>query len=186
MRQRMLDGVPYIADEELGALHTRAAELVSAYNTTLPGERARRHAILGRLLAGIGSDTEIRPPLQVDYGFQVTVGARTFINAGLVALDVSPIVIGDDVQIGPSVQLLTPMHPVDPEPRRAKWESGEPITIEDNVWLGGGAIVCPGVRIGSDTVVGAGAVVVSDLPPGVLAVGNPARVLRRVDGSESI
>ncbi len=96
------------------------------------------------------------------------------------ALDVAPITIGDDVQIGPNVQLLTPTHPVEPEPRRDKWEAAKPITIGDNVWLGGGAIVGPGVSIGENTVVGAGAVVVRNLPANVVAVGNPARVVREI------
>ena len=99
-------------------------------------------------------------------------------NVGLVALDVAPITIGDDVQIGPGVQLLTPTHPVEAEPRRAKWEAAKPIVVGDNVWLGGGAIVLPGVTIGENTVVGAGTVVTKDLPAGVVAVGNPARILR--------
>jgi maltose O-acetyltransferase len=100
------------------------------------------------------------------------------VNFGLVALDVAPIVIGDDVQIGPNVQLLTPTHPVASEPRREKWEAAKPITIESNVWLGGGAIVLAGVTIGENTVVGAGAVVTRDLPRNVVAVGVPARVTR--------
>jgi maltose O-acetyltransferase len=95
-------------------------------------------------------------------------------------LDVAAITIGDDVQIGPNVQLLTATHPLEPQPRRDKWEAAEPITIGDNVWLGGGVIVCPGVSIGADTVVGAGSVVTRDLPAGVVAVGAPARVLREL------
>jgi maltose O-acetyltransferase len=94
---------------------------------------------------------------------------------------VATITIGDDVQIGPGVQLLTSTHPLEPGPRRAKWEAAKPIVIGDNVWLGGGVIVCPGVTIGADTVVGAGSVVVRDLPAGVLAVGSPARVVRHLD-----
>jgi maltose O-acetyltransferase len=97
-----------------------------------------------------------------------------------VALDVASIDIGDDVQIGPNVQLLTPTHPIEPEPRRAKVEGAKPIVIGNNVWLGGGAIVCPGVTIGENTVVGAGAVVTRNLPPNVVAVGNPARVIRSI------
>ena len=128
----------------------------------------------------MGEKTVIRPPLYVDYGVHIRIGARTFANFGLVALDVAEITIGDDVQIGPNVQLLTPVHPVEPEPRRNKLEAGKPITIGDNVWLGGGAIVCPGVTIGENTVVGAGAVVTKDLAANVLAVGNPARVIREM------
>jgi maltose O-acetyltransferase len=94
-------------------------------------------------------------------------------------LDVAPITIGNDVQVGPNDQFLTPTHPLDPEPRREKWESAAPITIGNNVWLGGGVIVCPGVTIGENTVVGAGAIVTKDLPANVVAVGNPARVIRR-------
>ena len=98
----------------------------------------------------------LRPPLRVDYGEHISVGARTFANFGLIALDTNPITIGEDCQIGPNVQLLTPLHPLEPQPRRDKWESAKPIVIGDNVWLGGGVIVCPGVTIGADTVVGAG------------------------------
>ena len=101
-----------------------------------------------------------------------------FANFGLVALDVAPIRIGDDVQIGPNVQLLTPTHPLDPGLRRAKWEAAEPIEIGANAWLGGGAIVLPGVTIGENSVVGAGAVVTRDVPSDVVVVGNPARVIR--------
>jgi maltose O-acetyltransferase len=96
----------------------------------------------------------------------------------VVLLDVATVTIGDDVQIGPNVQLLTATHPLEPGPRRDKWEAAEPIVIGDNVWLGGGVIVCPGVRIGADTVVGAGSVVTRDLPGRVVAVGSPARVIR--------
>ena len=132
------------------------------------------------LLGSFGPGTVIRPPLRCDYGFQTHIGARTFANWGLIALDVGRITIGDDVQIGPNVQLLTATHPIEPEPRRAKWEGSQPITIGNNVWLGGGVIVCPGVSIGENTVVGAGAVVVRDLPANVVAVGNPARVIREL------
>ncbi|GAA0914758.1 sugar O-acetyltransferase [Virgisporangium aurantiacum] len=134
----------------------------------------------GRAAGRGGPDTVIRPPLYVDYGGHLRVGARTFANYGLVALDVAPITIGDDVQIGTNVQLLTPTHPVDPELRRAKWEAARPIVIGDNVWLGSGAIVLAGVTIGANTVVGAGAVVTRDLPANVVAVGNPARVVREI------
>ena len=116
----------------------------------------------------------------MDLGYQTSIGGRTFINAGAVILDVARVAIGEACQIGPNVQILTPTHPLDPDPRRDGWEAAEPITIGDNVWLGGGVIVCPGVTIGTDTVVGAGAVVTKDLPDRVLAVGNPARVIRQL------
>lgn len=182
MRERMLAGEPYLADDpELRAHSLRAMELMERYNSTPARDPARQRAILTELLGAVGDNTDIRPPLRVDYGSNITVGSGCFANFGLIALDVAAITIGDDVQIGPAVQLLTPTHPVDPDLRRAKWEAAEPITIGDNVWLGGGVIVLGGVSIGENTVVGAGAVVTRDLPANVVAVGNPARVVRTLD-----
>lgn len=182
MRSRMLTGDLYLAgDPELEEQSRRALDLMDAYNGTSVRARDERRRLLEELLGSVGEGTEIRPPLYVDYGSHITIGARCFANFGLVALDVAKIIIGDDVQIGPNVQLLTPTHPVEPEPRRAKWEAARPITIGDNVWLGGGAIVLPGVSIGRNTVVGAGAVVARDLPANVVAVGNPARIVRHLD-----
>ena len=181
MRARMLAGEPYLADDpELVEAQAAAMDLLAAYNATTARQVPLRRDLLERLLGAIGDDTVLRPPLYVDYGVHLTIGARSFANVGLVALDVAAISIGDDVQIGPNVQLLTPTHPLEPEPRREKWEAASPITVGDNVWLGGGVIVLPGVTIGADTVVGAGSVVTRDLPAGVLAVGNPARVVRRI------
>jgi maltose O-acetyltransferase len=181
-RERMIAGDLYIADDpELARESLRAAELTKAFNDSSPSDPEARRRILAELLGSLGEGTEIRPPFYCDYGRHTHVGARTFVNYGLVALDVAPIRIGDDVQIGPYVQLLTPTHPLEPKPRRARWEAAEPIAIGDNAWLGGGVIVCPGVTIGADTVVGAGAVVTTDLPPGVLAVGAPARVVRPLE-----
>jgi maltose O-acetyltransferase len=182
MRERMLAGDLYLADDpELGELSSDALDLAAAYNATSARQRGLRRRLLEELLGSIGEGSEIRSPLYVDYGSQIRIGARCFANFGLVAADVAAITIGDDVQIGPNVQLLTPTHPVQPEPRRQKWEAAKPITIGDNVWLGGGAIVLPGVSIGENTVVGAGAVVTRDLPANVVAAGNPARVIRALD-----
>ena len=180
-RERMLAGEPYIADDpELAAMHEWAVGLTQDYNAA-GRSREERQRILPELFSSVGEDTAIRPPLYVDYGTHISIGARCFANYGLVALDVCAITIGDDVQMGPNVQLLTPTHPVEPGPRRDKWEAGAPITIGDNVWLGGGAIVLAGVSIGDDTIVGAGAVVTKDLPANVVAVGNPARVIRDLE-----
>lgn len=180
-RERMLAGEPYLAnDPELVRLSRRAIELCEEYNRTSVTAPADRTRILRELLASVGEGVEIRPPFHCDYGSQIRIGARTFVNFGLVALDVTSITIGDDVQIGPNVQLLTPTHPIDPEERRSKVEAAKPISIGDNAWLGGGVIVCPGVSIGANTVVGAGAVVVRDLPANVVAVGNPARIVRNI------
>lgn len=186
MRERMLAGDLYRADDpELVDLHVRAVDLVEAFNTTPMRDFSCRRKLLTELLGSAAEGVEIRPPLRVDYGCHIHIGARTFANYGLVALDVARITIGSDVQIGTNVQLLTPTHPLDPVMRREKWESGKPITIADNAWIGSGAIVLPGVTIGSNTVVGAGAVVTRDLPANVVALGNPARVVRVLDADRS-
>ncbi|WP_433064984.1 sugar O-acetyltransferase [Dactylosporangium sp. CS-033363] len=184
MRERMLAGDLYRgADPELEAEMRQAMVLTKAFNDSDPTDPARRRELLEQLLGSIGEDVEIRPPLHVDYGSHLHVGARTFVNFGLMALDVATIRIGEDVLMGPNVQLLTPTHPIDPEPRRAKWEAALPITIGDNVWIGGMAVICPGVTIGANSVIGAGAVVTRDIPADVVAVGNPARVVRSVHGT---
>lgn len=181
MRERMLAGDLYIADDpQLAEENSRAQGLAHRYNTMDPTDGDARRAAMEELLGAFGPDSEVRPPFHCDYGFNTTIGARVFVNWNLTCLDVAPVTIGDDVQIGPNVQLLTATHPIDPEPRRAKWEAAQPIVIENNVWLGGGVIVCPGVTIGENTVVGAGAVVTKDLPANVVAVGSPARVIREI------
>ncbi|GAA2076401.1 sugar O-acetyltransferase [Microbacterium hatanonis] len=180
-RERMLAGDLYVADDpENERLHRRGIRLADAYHRAdVAGDPAAR-GILDDLLGTLGEGAHINPPLFVDYGENIHVGARTFVNYNLTALDVAPIVIGEDCQIGPNVQLLTPTHPIDPQPRRDKLEAAQPITIGDNVWLGGGVIVCPGVSIGENSVIGAGSVVTRSIPANVVAVGNPARVIREI------
>jgi maltose O-acetyltransferase len=118
---------------------------------------------------------------QCDYGYLITIGDNSFLNYDAIVMDCAPVTIGNDVSIGPRAQLLTALHPLDDhELRRQRWETAAPITIGDNAWLGGGVIVCAGVTIGANTVVGAGSVVTRDLPDGVLAVGNPCRVVRQL------
>lgn len=179
-RERMLAGEWYNAsDPDLQRRAHRAFRLSEEYRRAwFSGNFVAARGLLTDLVGDLGEEAEVRPPFLVDYGENITIGPRTFANYNLVALDVAPIAIGADVQIGPNVQLLTPIHPLEAEARRDKWEAARPIVIEDNVWLGGGVIVGPGVRIGANTVVGAGSVVLRDLPPGVLAAGNPARVIR--------
>ncbi|MGC5342025.1 sugar O-acetyltransferase [Streptomyces sp. DT171] len=184
-KRRMLAGDWYIPDDpELREDTVRRIALCEAYNAASSASTEERYGILKELLGSVSPDVRIRAPFHCDFGSLISIGPGTFVNFGAVFLDTAPITIGADVQIGPNVQLLTPVHEMDPERRREGWEKGVPVTIGDNVWLGGGVIVCPGVTIGADTVVGAGAVVTKDLPPGVLAVGNPARVIRRLDGGE--
>ncbi len=180
MRERMLAGERYLFDSSLDDDTRRCRLLLQTINAATPDQDDERDAALRDLLGGFGAGSNIRPPLRCEYGYQIHVGERVFANFGLVCLDVARITIGDDTRIGPGVQLLTPTHPLEPGIRREGWESAEPITIGRNVWLGGAVVVCPGVTIGDDTVVGAGSVVTRDLPPGVLAVGNPARVVRSI------
>ncbi|GAA1483936.1 sugar O-acetyltransferase [Brachybacterium fresconis] len=179
-RERMLAGDWYVSDEELGAAQRRAIVLADRYHRAWLADAPEARDLLAELLGGVGAETEVRPPLSVDYGTHVVLGKRTFVNYRLTAADVATITIGDDCQIGPNVQLLTPIHPLEPGPRRDKLERAEPIIIGDNVWLGGGATVLPGVTIGENSVIGASAVVTRDVPANVVAVGNPARVIREL------
>lgn len=180
-KQRMLAGDAYLVDDALLTELRHAHVLADRYAALYAGDPEAAQQVLHELLGFVGNDVVIRPPLYVDYGWNLRVGARSFVNYGLVALDVAPITIGEDVRIGPNVQLLAPTHPLDASARRDGWEGGKPIVIDDNAWIGGGAIVLPGVTIGTHSVVGAGAVVTRDVPPNVLVAGNPARVLRRLD-----
>jgi maltose O-acetyltransferase len=180
-KQRMLGGEPYLADDtELVSDRRRCRLLSEQLNSTSVTAPFAREEILRALLKEIGDDTEIMSPFQCDYGYQVSVGARTFINFGAVILDSAPVRIGDDVQIGPSVQLVTPTHPLDPVERRTRIEWSEPIVIEDGAWLATGVIVCPGVTIGAGAVVGAGSVVTAYMPARHLCFGNPCRAIREV------
>ena len=181
VRRRITAGERYQgSDPVLVADRERAYLLTRRLNDLPTGSDSARREVLAELLGTLGDGASIVPPLRVDYGFNVHLGARSFVNFDAVLLDVAPNTIGADCQIGPRVQLLTAAHPIDPAARATLWEWGEPITLEDGVWLGGGVIVLPGVTIGAGTVVGAGAVVTRDLPADVVAVGNPARVLRAI------
>ncbi|MFC0495882.1 sugar O-acetyltransferase [Streptomyces mutabilis] len=179
--ERMQAGDLYIADDpEIARRQQQAVRLAARYRAAYTEDAEAARPILAELLGSLGAEAHVRPPLYVDYGSNITIGARTFVNYNLTALDVAAVTIGEDCQIGPNVQLLTPTHPLEPGPRRDKLEAALPITIGDNVWLGGGAIVLPGVTIGDNSVIGAGAVVTKDVPAGVVAVGNPARPVRKV------
>ncbi|QBS44256.1 sugar O-acetyltransferase [Nocardia sp. CS682] len=180
MKERMLRGELYRDnDAELVAQRQRAQALCAEFNRSEAGER--RDAVLRELLGKLGEGSWIMPRFQCDYGYLIEIGTNSFLNYDAILLDCAPIVIGDDVSIGPRCQLLTALHPMaDHELRRQRWETAAPIRIGDNVWFGGGVIVCPGVTVGDDTVVGAGSVVTRDLPPRVFAAGNPARVIRQL------
>lgn len=179
-RARMNAGDYYIADEPLHRDYMAALSATHEYERLYVARNPLARFTLANLLGTLGEGVEIRPPFKVDYGFNLHVGAGTFINFGLTALDPAPIRIGENCQIATNVQLLTPLHPLEPTPRRDGLEKALPITIGNNVWLGGGVIVCPGVSIGDNSVIGAGAVVTKDVPPNVVAVGNPARIVRSI------
>jgi len=175
---RLGSGDWYITDESVLALQRERQTVMELYNSSPVADPIRRRELLLDLFGEVGDDVEVRSPVYVDYASNVHIGTGVFVSYGCQFADVARITIGDHAQIGPYVQLLTPTHPLEPQRRRDKWETARPVAIGDNVWLGGGVIVCGGVTIGEDTVVGAGSVVTTDLPPGVLAVGSPARVVR--------
>ena len=176
--ERMSAGAWYITDESVMDLQRERQTLMERYNASPVADPLTRRELLVELMGEVGDQVEVRPPVYVDYGSNVRLGTGVFVNYGCQLADVATITIGDSCQIGPNAQFLTPIHPLEAQRRKDLWETAAPITIGRNVWIGGGVIVCPGVTVGDDTVVGAGAVVTKDLPGGVLAVGNPARVIR--------
>lgn len=174
-KQLMLAGEPYMAsDPELQADQRAAQAWMDRYNTSSADERP---ALLAEGLGAVGRNVTIRAPFHVDYGYNIRVGDGVFMNFGCVILDVVEVTIGAATAIGPGVQILTADHPRDPAVRRTGLESGRPIRIGANVWIGGGAIILPGVTIGDDAIIGAGAVVTRDVAAGATVVGNPARVV---------
>jgi maltose O-acetyltransferase len=178
-REKMLRGELYIAnDPELVIARTRARQLWQRFNASAADDAKRRTDLLRELLGQVGANSWIEPPFYCDYGTRIDLGDSVFVNMNCVFLDPAPIHIGDLTQLGPGVQLLTADNPRDAAARSAGPESSRPIVIGRRVWLGGGVIVCPGVTIGDDTTVGAGSVVIRDLPPGVVAAGNPCRIVR--------
>lgn len=180
-KERMLRGEPYDAnDPELVAERAACRRVIARLNATPHEDRAARAATLDELLGGLGEGAVVLAPFQCDYGHQITVGRRTFINYGAIILDAAPVTIGADVQIGPGVQLITALHPLDPAERRTGLETAAPVSIGDDAWLAGGVIVLPGVSVGAATVIGAGSVVTKDMPDRHLCFGNPCRPLREI------
>jgi maltose O-acetyltransferase len=179
-RDKMLAGELYDPmDPELVRARDRARDLCQDLNATREAQIDERRRILKELF-GTGGDTVwMQPPFYCDYGSNILLGERVFFNFNCVVLDVSPVKIGDYTLFGPAVQVYTATHPMNAELRR-KQEFSKPIEIGSDVWVGGGAIICPGVRIGSRSVIGAGSVVTRDIPEGVFAAGNPCRVIRDI------
>ena len=177
----MVAGELYDAlDPELVRARAQARDLLLRLNATRESHEEERRALVKRLF-GTGGDTAwIQPPFFCDYGSNIHLGTRVYFNFNCVVLDVCPVTIGEFTLFGPGVQILTPMHPLDPQERR-KLEYGKPIEIGSDVWVGGGALILAGVRIGAGAVIGAGSVVTRDVPARVFAAGNPCRVIRSLD-----
>jgi maltose O-acetyltransferase len=179
-RERMLAGEPYDpADPELARARQRAHELCHELNAIPESRTHEWRRILRELLGAGGEDAWIQPPFFCDYGSNIHLGRKCYFNFNCVILDVCEVRVGDHAMFGPAVQIYTATHPMNAELRRQK-ELGRPVEIGSDVWVGGGAIICPGVAIGSGSVIGAGSVVTRDVPSGVLAAGNPCRVIREI------
>jgi maltose O-acetyltransferase len=180
-KQKMLAGEPYLAsDPELVQERIRARHLTRLYNQTMQADAEQRRTLLHELLGRLGDDVWIEPPFYCDYGSNIYLASGAYFNFNCVILDCAAIYIGKNMQCGPAVQIYAAYHPTDAVARVAGPELAAPVRIGDNVWIGGGAIICPGVTIGDNTTIGAGSVVVKDVPANVAAAGNPCRVLRHL------
>jgi maltose O-acetyltransferase len=174
-KQKMLAGELYRPDAELGAEQAAAKAWMARYNAALASSTSERHALLCERLGRVGKDAVIRPPFFCDYGYNIRLGDGVFLNFNCVILDVVEVTIGDRTQIGPAVQIYAADHPRDAETRRAGLEFGRPVHIGSDVWIGGGAIILPGVTVGDGALIGAGSVVTRDVAEGAIVIGNPAR-----------
>ncbi|KNY40914.1 galactoside O-acetyltransferase [Vibrio harveyi] len=172
--------VYFCNDEALAAMQTECLETLYDYNQTRPSEGEKRSNILNHLLASVGKNCHIEPPLRANWGCHTHLGDNVYANFNLTLVDDTHIYIGDHVMIGPNVTIATAGHPIDPELRRDIAQFNIPVHIGNNVWIGANSVVLPGVTIGENSVIGAGSVVTKDIPANVVAVGNPCRVLREI------
>ncbi len=180
-KERMLAGLPYRAnDPELKQMRTENKLRVAEYNQLTRDQQEEMDQLIRQILGGTGKEILVEPPIHFDYGRNTTVGERFFANYNLTVLDVCKVTIGDNVMLAPNVSLYGAGHPIHPDARNSGYEYGAPITIGDNVWIGGSACVLPGVTIGNNVVIGAGSVVAKDIPDNVIAAGNPCRVIRPI------
>ena len=179
--EKIAAGELYRVNDELNALMAQSRQICKEYNETNENETEKRKAILQKLLGTCPENITILPDMHFDYGSHTHIGDNFFANYGMIVLDVGKVTIGRDVMFGPRVSLFAAGHPTDVEVRRELLEYGYSITIGDDVWIGGNTVVNPGVTIGSGTVIGSGSVVTKDIPAGVVAAGNPCRVIRVLD-----
>ena len=180
-KERMKDGRLYFCtDEEIASEQLKCLDLLYDYNQTRPTEQPKRRELLKVLLAEVGENCYIEPPLHANWGRNTHLGSNVYANFNLTLVDDTDIYVGDSVMFGPNVTVATAGHPIDPELRRKVAQFNIPVRIGNNVWIGAGAVILPGVTIGDDSVIGAGSIVTKDIPAGVVAVGNPCRVLRPI------
>ncbi|MBS5872573.1 MAG: sugar O-acetyltransferase [Clostridiales bacterium] len=181
-KERMQSGKLYFCtDEEIANEQTQCLEILYDYNHTRPSESQKREQILKKLLAEIGENCYIEPPLHANWGKYTHFGSNVYANFNLTLVDDTDIFVGDNVMIGPNVVIATAGHPVNPALRLQAAQFNISVHIGNNVWIGAGAIVLPGVHIGDNSVIGAGSIVTKDIPANVVAVGNPCRVLREIN-----
>ncbi|MBE9168196.1 sugar O-acetyltransferase [Pleurocapsales cyanobacterium LEGE 06147] len=180
-REKMLANEPYIAtDPELVKIYINAQNLLYAFNSSLPSEIEKRRELIQALFGSVGRKFEVKPPFRCDYGCHIYAKENLFVNYDCIFLDCNKVYLGSNVLLGPKVQIYTAYHPLDPKIRRSGLEMAAPIIIGDDVWIGGGAIVCQGVTIGNNTTIGAGSVVTKDIPANVFAAGNPCKVIKDI------
>lgn len=186
-KERFDKGLPYIdGDEEQKAKILHAAELCEKYNATAAAQNDIRCAMLSKMFGKVGKNVFIKPPIRFDYGTNIEIGDDTFINYNLTVLDCAPVKIGARCFIGPNCSIYAVTHPIDKDQRNTLIERGYPVTIGSDVWFGGSVVVLPNVKIGDGSVIGAGSVVTHDIPPNVVAAGNPCRVIREITDKDKV
>ncbi|PHC34083.1 maltose O-acetyltransferase [Bacillus toyonensis] len=193
-KRKMLNGEFYTDDKELVSNRNRARELTRKYNTSNPIDLNLRNNILANLFKILGKNAYIEPPFICDYGSQIEWGENSYANFNCVILDSASVKIGNNVMLGPNVNIYTATHSIYPSLRNDNQKEGieslityaKPVVIEDGAWVGGGSIITPGIKIGANSVIGAGSVVTKDIPPNVVAVGNPCKVIKSINEKHEV